>query len=134
MEPARSPGGTRRYRGAEVDHLRDISAPVDAGINIAGHASDTDLEKTVRKLQAKLSGFEALEVEMRRLEAEIASLSEGPEDTQTASEPINLSRTFLFLAHGRWSQGSAKRTAKPEPRAPIEDEGGSMPAAKPSRP
>jgi hypothetical protein len=36
-----------------------------------------DLEKTVRRLQAKLSGFEALEVEGRRLKAEIASLRKG---------------------------------------------------------
>jgi Transposase len=36
-----------------------------------------DLEKTVRRLQAKLSGFEALEVERLKLKAEIASLRKG---------------------------------------------------------
>jgi MerR family transcriptional regulator/heat shock protein HspR len=77
VEPARSAGGTRRYSGAEVDRLREISALADAGVNIAGMRQILDLEKTIRRLQAKLSGFEALEVETRRLKAEIASLSDG---------------------------------------------------------
>jgi MerR family transcriptional regulator, heat shock protein HspR len=63
VEPARSSGGTRRYSGAEVDRLREMSALADAGVNIAGMRRILDLEKTVRRLQAKLSGFEALEVE-----------------------------------------------------------------------
>jgi MerR family transcriptional regulator, heat shock protein HspR len=74
VEPARSPGGTRRYSGAEVDRLRNISALANAGVNIAGMRRILDLEKTVRKLHAKLSAFEALEVEMRSLKSEIASL------------------------------------------------------------
>jgi len=77
VEPARSPGGTRRYSGAEVDRLRNISELADAGVNIAGMHRILDLEKTVRKLHAKLSAFEALEVEMRSLKAEIASLRDG---------------------------------------------------------
>jgi MerR family transcriptional regulator/heat shock protein HspR len=76
VEPARSAGGTRRYSGAEVDRLREISALADAGVNIAGMRQILDLEKTIRRLQAKLSGFEALEVETRRLKAEISSLRE----------------------------------------------------------
>jgi MerR family transcriptional regulator/heat shock protein HspR len=77
VEPARSAGGTRRYSGAEVDRLREISALADAGVNIAGMRRILDLEKTVRRLQAKLSGFEALALERRKLKAEIASLREG---------------------------------------------------------
>jgi MerR family transcriptional regulator/heat shock protein HspR len=77
VEPARSPGGTRRYSGAEVDRLRDISALADAGVNIAGMRRILALEKTVHKLHAKLSAFEALEVEVRGLKAEIASLRSG---------------------------------------------------------
>jgi MerR family transcriptional regulator/heat shock protein HspR len=76
VEPARSAGGTRRYSGAEVDRLREMSALADAGVNIAGMRRILDLERTVRRLRAKLSGFEALEVERRKLKAEIASLRE----------------------------------------------------------
>lgn len=74
LEPARTSGGTRRYSGAEVDYLREISALADAGVNIAGMRRIVDLNKTVRTLQAKLSAFEALKEETRRLTAEIASL------------------------------------------------------------
>lgn len=74
LEPARTSGGTRRYSGAEVDHLREISALADAGVNIAGMRRIVDLNKTVRALQAKLSALDALKEETRRLKAEIASL------------------------------------------------------------
>lgn len=74
VEPARSPGGTRRYSGAEVDRLRNISELADAGVNIAGMRRILDLEKTIRKLHAKLSALEALEVEVRGLKAEIELL------------------------------------------------------------
>jgi MerR family transcriptional regulator/heat shock protein HspR len=77
VEPTRSSGGTRRYSGAEVDRLREISALADEGINIAGMHRVLALEKTVRRLRANLSGFEALKVETRRLKAEIASLRAG---------------------------------------------------------
>ena len=74
MEPARTSGGTRRYSGAEVDYLREISALADAGVNIAGMRRIVDLNKTVRMLRSKLSAFEALKEETLRLKAEIASL------------------------------------------------------------
>ena len=74
LEPARTSGGTRRYSGAEVDYLREISALADAGVNIAGMRRIVDLNKTVRVLRSKLSSFEALKEEAQRLRAEIASL------------------------------------------------------------
>jgi MerR family transcriptional regulator/heat shock protein HspR len=77
LEPARTSGGTRRYSGAEVDYLREISALADAGVNIAGMRRIVDLNKTVRALRSKLSAFEALKEETKRLRAEIASLKAG---------------------------------------------------------
>jgi MerR family transcriptional regulator/heat shock protein HspR len=65
LEPTRTPGGTRRYSGAEVDRLREISALAEAGVNIAGMRRVLDLEKTVRTLQRKLLRLEALEAERR---------------------------------------------------------------------
>jgi MerR family transcriptional regulator/heat shock protein HspR len=79
LEPARTPGGTRRYTGAEVDRLREISALADAGVNMAGMRRIMQLEKTVRRLQTRLVDFEALKGEIRRLEGEIASLRRGDE-------------------------------------------------------
>ena len=69
LEPARTPGGTRRYSGAEVDRLREISALAEAGVNIAGMRRILDLEQTVRGLQAELAGLRALEFEIERLKA-----------------------------------------------------------------
>jgi MerR family transcriptional regulator/heat shock protein HspR len=77
LEPARTPGGTRRYSGAEVNRLRQISALADAGVNIAGMRRILSLEKTVRGLRAKLAGFEALQIEIQRLKEEIESLRKG---------------------------------------------------------
>jgi MerR family transcriptional regulator/heat shock protein HspR len=77
LEPARTPGGTRRYSGAEVNRLRQISALADAGVNIAGMRRILSLEKTVRGLQAKLAGFEALQIEIQSLKEEIESLRKG---------------------------------------------------------
>ena len=74
LEPARTPGGTRRYSGAEVDRLREISGLADAGVNIAGMHRILDLEKTVRRLRAKLAGLQALELEVQRLKAEVGAL------------------------------------------------------------
>jgi MerR family transcriptional regulator, heat shock protein HspR len=83
LEPARTPGGTRRYSGAEVDRLREISALADAGVNVAGMRRILDLEKTVRRLRAKLAGLEALEIETHSLKTEIAPLGEGDGGTRT---------------------------------------------------
>lgn len=74
VEPARSPGGTRRYSGADVDRLREVSALAVAGVNIAGMRRILDLEKTVRTLQDKLTGLQGLQVETHRLKEEISSL------------------------------------------------------------
>jgi DNA-binding transcriptional MerR regulator len=49
---------------------------VDAGVNLAGMRRVLDLEKTVRRLQAKLARLEALEAETRRLKARMIALTE----------------------------------------------------------
>jgi MerR family transcriptional regulator, heat shock protein HspR len=72
LEPARTPGGTRRYSGNEIDRLRGIAALVDDGVNIAGMRRVLNLEQRIRHLQAEVSGVEALKQEARRLKAELA--------------------------------------------------------------
>ena len=81
LEPTRTPGGTRRYSGAEVDRLRTISALAEAGVNIAGMRRVLDLEKIVKGLQVRLSRLETLEAETQRLKAEITSLRESGRGT-----------------------------------------------------
>lgn len=72
LEPARTPGGTRRYSGNEVDRLREIATLADGGVNIAGIRRILDLEHRVRGLKDKLSAFQALEDEARELRQELA--------------------------------------------------------------
>jgi MerR family transcriptional regulator/heat shock protein HspR len=88
LEPTRTPGGTRRYSGAEVDRLREISALAEAGVNVAGMRRVLDLEQTVRRLRARLSRLVAVEAEAQRLKAEIASLRKrGRGTTSTRRTP-----------------------------------------------
>ena len=72
LEPARTPGGTRRYSGNEVDRLREIATLADGGVNIAGIRRILDLEHRIRGLKDKLSAFQALESEVRGLRQELA--------------------------------------------------------------
>lgn len=72
LEPARTPGGTRRYSGNEVDRLREIATLADEGVNIVGMRRILDLEHRMRELQAKLAAFQALEAEARTLRQKLA--------------------------------------------------------------
>ncbi|HEX3327476.1 MAG TPA: MerR family transcriptional regulator, partial [Actinomycetota bacterium] len=51
LEPARTPGGTRRYSGREVDRLREMATLSDEGLNIAGMRRVLDLERRLLGLQ-----------------------------------------------------------------------------------
>lgn len=73
LEPARTAGGTRRYSGSEIDRLREIASLADEGVNIAGMRRVLDLEQQVRKLQAKISGFNALKEETQTLREALAA-------------------------------------------------------------
>ena len=60
LEPARSPGGTRRYSQDDISRLLEITALTSDGLNLAG----------IRRVLA-------LREETRRLHAEIARLKKG---------------------------------------------------------
>ena len=76
LEPARTPGGTRRYSGREVDRLREMATLADEGVNIAGIRRVMDLESRVRRLEVELASLHALDEEMRKLKAESRRRSE----------------------------------------------------------
>ncbi|HEY3924166.1 MAG TPA: MerR family transcriptional regulator [Acidothermaceae bacterium] len=44
IEPERTPGGTRRYSGDDLDRLRRIGDLLQAGLNLAGIAMVLQLE------------------------------------------------------------------------------------------
>ncbi len=72
LEPARSPGGTRRYSTREIDRLRDIAELTSAGVNIAGVRLVLDLESQVRRLEADLVLLGELQREVRQLRRDLA--------------------------------------------------------------
>jgi MerR family transcriptional regulator, heat shock protein HspR len=52
LQPARTPGGTRRYSADDLDRLRRIADLLDAGLNIAGIGMVLGLEADNERLQA----------------------------------------------------------------------------------
>ena len=58
VEPARSPGGTRRYSSDDLSRLRRIADLVDTGLNLAGVALVLDLQDTNARLRADLDAAE----------------------------------------------------------------------------
>ena len=54
LEPARTPGGTRRYSADDVDRLTRIGALLDDGLNLAGVAAVLDLEADNARLRRQL--------------------------------------------------------------------------------
>lgn len=52
IEPERTPGGTRRYSGDDLDRLRRIGDLLQAGLNLAGIAMVLQLETENDQLRA----------------------------------------------------------------------------------
>jgi len=53
LAPQRTPGGTRRYTGTDVDRLRRIRDLLEEGLNLAGVAKVLALEEDVMRLAAE---------------------------------------------------------------------------------
>lgn len=58
VQPARSPGGTRRYSGEDVERVRLIAALTGDGINIAGVKRVLALQERLAELQATVDHLE----------------------------------------------------------------------------
>jgi MerR family transcriptional regulator, heat shock protein HspR len=58
--PARSPGGTRRYSGRDIDRLQEICALTADGLNLAGIRRVLRLQEETRRLQAELAALREL--------------------------------------------------------------------------
>lgn len=72
VEPLRTPGGTRRYRAADVERLRLVKAAVDAGHRISHVAqmSQTELERCSVVERPAEPAFAAAISALERLDAE----------------------------------------------------------------
>jgi MerR family transcriptional regulator/heat shock protein HspR len=59
LDPARSPGGTRRYSTDDIDRLQQIMALTSDGLNIAGVRRVLQMQEETRRLQAEVSRLKA---------------------------------------------------------------------------
>jgi MerR family transcriptional regulator, heat shock protein HspR len=55
IDPARSPGGTRRYSRNDITRLHEICALTGDGLNMAGIRRVLELQEETRQLQAELA-------------------------------------------------------------------------------
>ena len=55
LEPARSPGGTRRYSGNDITRLLEITALTSDGLNLAGIRRVLALQEETRRLHAEIA-------------------------------------------------------------------------------
>jgi MerR family transcriptional regulator/heat shock protein HspR len=55
LDPARSPGGTRRYSQSDISRLQEICALTSDGLNLAGIRRVLELQEETRRLQAELA-------------------------------------------------------------------------------
>ncbi len=55
VDPARSPGGTRRYSQNDISRLHEICALTSDGLNMAGIRRVLQLQQETRQLQAEVA-------------------------------------------------------------------------------
>jgi len=60
LDPARSPGGTRRYSRRDIDRLHQICGLTADGLNLAGIRRVLQLQEETRQLQAEQTRLRAL--------------------------------------------------------------------------
>lgn len=59
VDPARSPGGSRRYSMDDLARLREITALMSAGLNLAGVRRVLELQAETQRLQAEITRLKA---------------------------------------------------------------------------
>ena len=59
LEPARTPGGSRRYSDIDIALLRRIQELTNEGLNLAGVKRVLDLEHRVAQLEAEMRDLQA---------------------------------------------------------------------------
>ena len=66
LEPARSPGGTRRYSQHDITRLLEINALSDDGLNLAGIRRVLALQEETRRLHAEIARLKTARRPARR--------------------------------------------------------------------
>ena len=99
LDPARTPGGARRYSDADLEQLRRIGELTDAGVNLEGVRRILGLERQLSAVRAELERTRArlAEAERRGRTAghlELVPYSPQPHPAASAPTPtVRLLRT-----------------------------------------
>ena len=59
IDPARSPGGTRRYSTSDLTRLQEITTLMSSGLNLAGVRRVLELQAETRRLHAEIERLTA---------------------------------------------------------------------------
>ena len=59
IDPARSPGGTRRYSTGDLGRLQEITTLMSSGLNLAGVRKVLELQEETRRLHAEIERLKA---------------------------------------------------------------------------
>lgn len=59
IDPARSPGGTRRYSTDDLSRLQEITTLMSSGLNLAGVRKVLELQEETRRLNAEIERLKA---------------------------------------------------------------------------
>ena len=59
LTPFRTEGGTRRYSGQDLERIEEITALLQAGLNLAGVEQVLDLRAEIRRLRTKIDRLRA---------------------------------------------------------------------------
>jgi MerR family transcriptional regulator/heat shock protein HspR len=83
LDPARTPGGSRRYSEADIARLRRICELTDAGVNLAGVKMIMQLEEELAHLREELArarreAAEAVEAVHRQYRRDLVPLRQSP--------------------------------------------------------
>ncbi len=115
LEPARTPGGSRRYSDADVALLQRITELSEAGLNLAGVQRVLELEQTVAALQDELDNVRR--TQQRQAAELLASGFRG----RGRLMPANRSDTSVTLYRATRGPASVIEPVEPvEPVKPVE--------------
>jgi MerR family transcriptional regulator, heat shock protein HspR len=79
LDPARSPGGTRRYSTEDIGRLQQIMALTADGLNLAGVRRVLELQEETRQLHAEIARLKAAARPVHKASPHHAGLVGGQE-------------------------------------------------------
>ena len=87
IDPARSPGGTRRYSTDDLSRLQEITTVMSSGLNLAGVRKVLELQEETRRLHAEIERLKATARQQRSQGGSGLDRSTLPARPASSSQP-----------------------------------------------